>query len=502
MAIDYSKWDKLELSDDSDIEVHPNVDKNSFIKWKQRDIHEKRDQRNQEIKTILVQLTMYAKLNARVDFILKEIKLLDVGNTDLVMAKLNKEFDADEKFNYEELIKQKGDNLRKGLKDLKFEKLEIENTPPYNEMIEDLFEQIKEDHPDALDNSKLIDYLREHRAKIDDVLSKQTIKLDELLYQKSLLISSDDYHTGFDRSFLNKDKDEPEPQPKVKATEKVTTVETINSPSESEHKEKSDAEMLDELELLPETEEFSKIKMDDYSKTSEYLIKHSWICTEQQKDALIMTAFDSQFQGDKARTKQIIHQSLLLQYIAQLSGGPKGNKESRIKGIKLFLSKISENGPARTAFFQDVENTLAHIVERCKLIQQEQEQEQEEGEQIIQLRSLDENAPLTVHLPSSDSEEFKIFQSSLPKPLQEAIKTEKIDEVNKVFAQYQIEEAEKYLEVLNQCGIIRIESILEDEEQYNMLKEEYDNQEDLQKEIDQLEVNDDSVVHDTTDIVD
>jgi cell division cycle protein 37 len=27
--MDYSKWDKLELSDDSDIEVHPNIDKKS-----------------------------------------------------------------------------------------------------------------------------------------------------------------------------------------------------------------------------------------------------------------------------------------------------------------------------------------------------------------------------------------------------------------------------------------------------------------------------------------
>ena len=43
--LNYSKWDNLELSDDSDIEVHPNVDKGSFIRWKQRDIHEKREMR-------------------------------------------------------------------------------------------------------------------------------------------------------------------------------------------------------------------------------------------------------------------------------------------------------------------------------------------------------------------------------------------------------------------------------------------------------------------------
>ena len=44
-GLNYSKWDNIELSDDSDIEVHPNVDKRSFIQWKQRDIHEKRELR-------------------------------------------------------------------------------------------------------------------------------------------------------------------------------------------------------------------------------------------------------------------------------------------------------------------------------------------------------------------------------------------------------------------------------------------------------------------------
>jgi cell division cycle protein 37 len=30
---DYSKWDKIELSDDED-DVHPNIDKDSWFRWK------------------------------------------------------------------------------------------------------------------------------------------------------------------------------------------------------------------------------------------------------------------------------------------------------------------------------------------------------------------------------------------------------------------------------------------------------------------------------------
>lgn len=42
--------DALELSDDSDIEVHPNVDKRSFIRAKQSQVHMERQQRKLQIE--------------------------------------------------------------------------------------------------------------------------------------------------------------------------------------------------------------------------------------------------------------------------------------------------------------------------------------------------------------------------------------------------------------------------------------------------------------------
>ncbi|KAK3813116.1 MAG: Hsp90 co-chaperone Cdc37 [Benniella sp.] len=51
-AINYSKWDNLEISDDSDIECHPNVDKRSMIRWKQEQIHRERDARRTKIAAL------------------------------------------------------------------------------------------------------------------------------------------------------------------------------------------------------------------------------------------------------------------------------------------------------------------------------------------------------------------------------------------------------------------------------------------------------------------
>lgn len=497
MPIDYSKWDKIELSDDSDIEVHPNVDKNSFIKWKQRDIHEKRQQRNIEIKSILVQLTMYAKLNERVDYLLNSVSEQDLLSNSTVVEKINEKFDKSEKFDYEKLIQEKGNNLRKGLKDLKFDKAEIENTPPYNEMIEDLFIQVKEDHPEANTNSKkLTEYIKEHRNKIDDVLSRQTIKLDDLLYQKSMLISSDDIHTGFDKSFLNKEKNDEEitesklitKEADKKPTEKVTSTEVINQPSEdpttlTKASEDSEKDVLDELEVLKPTSQFAKIPSTELRESGSFLFKHPSICTEQQKDALVMTAFDHQLQGDVKTTKQIIHQSLLLQYISQLAG-PNSSKDQTIKAIKLFLSKISDDSsPAKQAFQQDVENTFNHIKTRCEIIKQEQESnnDNDNGEEaLIQLKALDDKTELFVNIPKEGTDEYDIFSNKLSSEMQEAVKTGSLDEVNKVFAKLKIEEAEEILEIFNECAVIGINGYIEDEDEFKELQKQYNEEMDLE----------------------
>ena len=58
--------DPPQLSDDSDIEEHPNVDKRSMIKWKQRDIHEKREARRLKIAKLHSELSLNTVLRPRI----------------------------------------------------------------------------------------------------------------------------------------------------------------------------------------------------------------------------------------------------------------------------------------------------------------------------------------------------------------------------------------------------------------------------------------------------
>src|SRR5271163_3043715 len=86
MPVDYSKWDSLELSDDSDIEVHPNVDKKSFIRAKQNQIHQQRQQRRHEIETLkyerIINDGLLERINALLDALKKHQEEADSRNPD------------------------------------------------------------------------------------------------------------------------------------------------------------------------------------------------------------------------------------------------------------------------------------------------------------------------------------------------------------------------------------------------------------------------------------
>lgn len=74
MVVNYSKWDALELSDDSDIEVHPNVDKRSFIRAKQNQIHQQRYERKHRISTLKYGRIVNDGMLERIDTLLASLR--------------------------------------------------------------------------------------------------------------------------------------------------------------------------------------------------------------------------------------------------------------------------------------------------------------------------------------------------------------------------------------------------------------------------------------------
>lgn len=495
MVVDYSKWDKIELSDDSDIEVHPNVDKKSFIKWKQQSIHEERIKRNQDIQNLETQVNMYEQLNKRVDkllgtFTLENGNLGDLCKNDVVEHYLNENFDKTEK--------STGSNVDPDI-------------ATYNEMVVDLFDQLKrdatKDHKDPNDGKVIKELILAHRSKIDKVTVEANQKLVQLHKEKELHISSDDIHTGFDSGFMNTKENIPE-STEDKDTKKINTaMESIklqNTPTTSNALPASLVKNAplqfieytkeeDLLKLAPETEEFgTKIPYNNYKMSKEFLLKNMQIISGQQKDALMMKSFEYQMNDiNSPMTYQVIHQSEVLSYIREiydLKKIPFLRVNEMEEVINMFFDKIifnPTNTKGRESFLESVKTKYEHVKARSEIIKKEQIEESGDGEvegvETIQLKSLDDSAELEVILPdfnSKDEDEIKKCEAfkKIPPAMQEALKTQSLDEVNKVFETIQIDEAERILELFNEADIIGVRALLENEDDFNNIKQDYQQQ--------------------------
>ena len=66
LAFDYSKWDRLDLSDEDGDDVHPNIDKASWVRLKGRQREERRQKEDQKIKKMKAKIEKYEKSTSKI----------------------------------------------------------------------------------------------------------------------------------------------------------------------------------------------------------------------------------------------------------------------------------------------------------------------------------------------------------------------------------------------------------------------------------------------------
>jgi cell division cycle protein 37 len=194
MPVDYSKWDNLELSDDSDIEVHPNVDKRSFIRAKQSQIHQDRAHRRHQIETLEYEDIINQGLLIRIDRLLTAFKShkSDTGNADeLVLQSMVEAVGT--------LPNDKPTEPPPGIHT---------NTEriTYAKMMGSLVDQVKQEVDKKNPENRLetfIEGVTEHKTKVEGLQKELHKKLEELEKEEKKHITSDNLHTGFDYSSVS-----------------------------------------------------------------------------------------------------------------------------------------------------------------------------------------------------------------------------------------------------------------------------------------------------------
>ncbi|KFY64356.1 hypothetical protein V497_01771 [Pseudogymnoascus sp. VKM F-4516 (FW-969)] len=464
MPLDYSKWDALELSDDSDIEVHPNVDKRSFIRAKQNQIHQERDHRKLQISTFKYERIINDGFLKRIEGLLKALEshkseAESRGADEIIFQSLMESADPD---NDQPPARPEGVHT------------DEKELPSYSKMIATLIDQVKASVAEKKvpDSEKLLAYLEEvkgHKAKVDDLQRQLNEKLSELELTDSKKITSASIHTGFDSSSVNKSNPPPPAsteKSKVKAVEvlnpqaldKTTSRDSGADADVDEPIAKADGDSSDDEDhhATEIGKKFARIKMGDYRACVNFIGEHPEVIAERETDGLLIMAFDAELAGKPSVAQQCVHQALLLQYCRTLGRD----------GVGLFFKRITTPGhQAQKVFTDDVKDTYLRIHKRAKEILKEREKEEEAGGvEQIQLHAVEPGTEIKIFVPpkelleSADEEERRsreIFEA-FPPGLQRALESASLDEVNKVLGKMSVDEAEEVVGQLSEGGMLSL----------------------------------------------
>ncbi|WVQ83838.1 hypothetical protein IAT38_005982 [Cryptococcus sp. DSM 104549] len=490
MPLNYSKWDMLELSDDSDIEEHPNVDKKSMIRWKQRDIKEKREARKLQIAKLNSELSLNAVFRPRIESVVTGLASKGVDHYRAVQRRL-RESPSDEKPatgapnqpTYDMMMGQLlGDVFREAAWLVDGAKLEGVAVVYEGKKVDEKTGlpswadgEVPEGKKEAL-GKKLEERLGWHvqaLVKRDEEVKKEIAQEEAEMKKK---ITSDDIHEGFDSttvapakpSVWDEEKAKKEKKEKEKGKKKVETIEVLNpkaSTSAPQELEDTDDEDVD-LELTPAARAFVQIGLGEFEKSFEFIKKDSSVLSSASHDAILGEAFAAERRGDKALAQRCVHQSLLNKYCRELGKDGAG---------RFFQQMISKNPKSVAMFSDDFMKTYQHIATRTAELAKEEASA--EGVEQIQLVATDPSMEISFNLPEGpppenltiegegaeelDLEQVKAFLQrkwdifeGFPKELRNALLTEKLDEVNKVLGAMKVAEAEEIVELMQEGGML------------------------------------------------
>ena len=487
MPLNYSKWDNLELSDDSDIEVHPNIDKKSFIRWKQRDIHEKRDQRKAEKDAIRAEIDTNNALSPRLDELVQNTK---------------KEGSA---YYSREVAKLSAGRQERGNKD-------GPNGPTTDDMILSLLLQIQQ-HDNVKGKSgndldeALLKELEGHKQKLGARQTQIQFELEQMEKEDSKKITSDSIREGWNSGYVAKAEPEPEPKPAASKGKKKaeTVIETLNSPSASGSapaaQPSSGNESDDEEDEIPEADDVMRqfaqlppcvpisiplsastlpsnfdpaksLNIAAFETALQFLSKHKILLNPANNttDSLLLEAFNAQIATNSSLARRCVEKALMIQYCNKL--GPDG--------VNLFFRRMvgSKDGRASVVYLNDVLATYSRIRDRSKALS---EQQSAAGEEQIQLVAEDENTVIGFEIPDGPPPEvielegeakeklnpedvkawlqkrWDIFQS-FPEEFRKALETKELTKVNEVLGRMKVDEAEAIVGQLDQAGILNFSS--------------------------------------------
>ncbi|ERT01496.1 cell division cycle protein 37 [Sporothrix schenckii 1099-18] len=467
MPVDYSKWDNLELSDDSDIEVHPNVDKKSFIRAKQSQIHQERQQRRHQIETLKYERQVNDGLTKRISSLLKALRAHGdeakaAGSSPTAKSAGEVAFRA--VMSDAAALKPEDDKPPQPPADVHSN---VDQTTTYTQMMAALLDQVNK----ALEEKKvegaarydaMVAEIEEHQNKVADLQRQLIDKLGELEKEESRKITSDTFHTGFDSSHVNKSAPSEGANTSGGGSGKpellnpgYKSADTTEASSSSASKPgNDDGDNDDPSEPTALARKFAGIAPNNHLESRSFIAANPQVLAEKHEEGILMLAFDAEMEGKQDTARRCVHQAKLLEYCRTLGRD----------GVMLFFKRIeTRDHKAHDLFYGDVQDTYVKIMTRVKEIKAQQAAgTSTEGIEQIQLHAVEPGTVINIRVPPADSDDpevakaRQIFDGFAP-DMRKALESGSLDKVNEVLGRMKVDEAEALVGDFGEAGILSLE---------------------------------------------
>ncbi|KAI9105986.1 hypothetical protein DFS34DRAFT_40503 [Phlyctochytrium arcticum] len=447
MPLDYSKWDKLELSDDEDFECHPNVDKPSMVRWRQADIHRKRRERADKLNILRKEKALNLETINNLRSFHESSKTSDVPKRTAdafgLQTKLA-ERDA-ELMEHETAVISKDRDARWGPPEA--DPIILTRVP-----FKAILDKVDPSSPSFISSlEKAISALETRNKSLDSEIQKE----DEEVGKKTTM---DDLKEGFNKTMISKPssvaQQPPDKKPVSKeggASQKSNPVDSSPQSAAEDNDEDDDDE--DDKITYPPAQAFCDIK-GGMGESAVFLRKHPELVCQKYSDMILAEAFRLQLDKRDMEARQAVQQALLLQYCGLLG----------TDGVSIFFARLqSPQHNARQMFFKDIQETYTRIQVRVAEIKRKQELEEAQEQKALRARLEACRQPDgTIKLPISENptpEETGKAQyfSTLPLKFQEALLLQDVDAINTHLQTLTPEEGEELVKQCNDAGLLNLE---------------------------------------------
>mmetsp|Transcript_30300 Transcript_30300/g.43322 ORF Transcript_30300/g.43322 Transcript_30300/m.43322 type:complete len:444 (+) Transcript_30300:41-1372(+) len=421
-TFDYSKWDKIELSDDES-DLHPNIDKDSWFRLKHRTRLEREEKEDREVKE------------------LESKNVQDNNRLKLIESKLNR---------------FKSGQLGEDAEFEDFDALEVE------------IDELKTAIRGRLDR---IEEIREKRKwNIDNICKTKEEKTIVNSAQSSSLAAKDipipppsngsdpttikpptatESSTTATKSIPTVNKIESNITPKVSPSVTVPTtppqLSKGSEPSTAYSKERLSVMTYNDYVLKHEQilETYSEIA--DMEATKEYLFKHCDVLLhEHSQSYMLLSSLEDEMNGKKKRMRLVCRQSQILSHIQELGVSMKRDP----RDVVLPFFKRIEEKAYLTGFLGAVDDFIRKI--QARAVEKRKEMDAERLKEQADSGALDP---------------YEVLQS-LPTALKEAFESQDIQKLQDVLANMDPKEAKQCMKKCVDSGlwVPKDSSVFEDED--------------------------------------